>query len=58
LAKRRQRLSQAKVVSTLQRFGRTTNSATSERLTISVLIWRQTWLNPCWNFGPWYPLSA
>lgn len=53
LAKRRQRLSQAMVLSTIQRFGRTTNLWRSDRLTISRLIWPQTACSPAWNLGPW-----
>ena len=52
LAKRRQRWSQAIVRSTSQRLGSTTNLLASDRLTISMLIYRQTSLIPCWNFGP------
>ena len=51
-ASRRQRLSQAMVRSTIQRFGKTTNRLASERLTISTLTCWQTRLSPRWNFGP------
>src|SRR5690348_2328355 len=53
LAKRRQRLSQPIVLSTIQRFGRTTKPlAASERLTISSLPRRRTRFSAFWNFGP------
>jgi hypothetical protein len=58
LANRRQRLSQAMVRSTIQRFGSTTNLRNSDRLTISMLIWRQVVLSPAWKLAPWYPPSA
>src|SRR6476620_1431008 len=54
LAKRRQRLSQPIVLSTIQRFGRTTKPlAASERLTISSLTRRRTRFSAFWNFAPW-----
>src|SRR6266852_3688065 len=53
LAKRRQRLSQAMVRSTIQRLGKTTNPLTrSERLTISISICGRTFASPFANFGP------
>ena len=52
-ARRRHRLSQAMVLSTIQRFGSTTNLWRSERLTISTLTWPQTARSPAWNFAPW-----
>src|SRR3954465_2485338 len=51
-AKRRQRLSQPMVRSTIQRLGRTTNLWRSDRLTISRLTCRQTAFSPCLNFVP------
>ena len=54
LANRRQRLSQAIVRSTIQRFGNTVNPfATSDRLTISTSTCRIAWRRPVWNCGPW-----
>src|SRR6266550_2358070 len=67
LARRRQRLSHAMVRSTIQRFGKTTNSLTpSERLTISMSRCGRTFATAFANFGPffaegmqhWEPLSA
>ena len=47
-ASRRHLLSHAKVRSTIQRLGNTTNPlAASERLTISTLMLRQTRFRPC-----------
>ena len=48
-ARRRHRLSQPMVLSTIQRFGRTTNFPASDRLTISTLICRQARLD---RFAP------
>src|SRR5215210_7493107 len=54
LARRRQRLSQAIVLSTIHRFGRTTKLlAALERLTISSLTRRRTRFSAVLNFGPW-----
>src|SRR6266481_3511372 len=59
LARRRQRLSHAMVRSTIQRFGKTTNSLTpSERLTISMSRCGRTFATAFANFGPLYPLST
>src|SRR2546430_6910362 len=59
LARRRQRLSHAMVRSTIQRFGKTTNSLTpSERLTISMSRCCRTFATAFANFGPLYPLST
>jgi hypothetical protein len=59
LARRRQRLSHAMVRSTIQRFGKITNSLTpSERLTISMLRCGRTFATAFANFGPLYPLST
>jgi hypothetical protein len=52
LANRRQRLSQAMVRSTIQRFGSTTNLRNSDRLTISRLIWRQVVRSSAWKLAP------
>jgi DNA-binding transcriptional LysR family regulator len=54
LARRRHRLSHAKVRSTIQRFGSTTKPrAWSERLTISTSIFVMTLRSADWNCGPW-----
>src|SRR6266403_2973932 len=59
LARRRQRLSHAMVRSTIQRFGKTTNSLTPlERLTISMSRCGRTFATAFANFGPLYPLST
>src|SRR5947209_1048392 len=59
LARRRQRLGHAMVRSTIQRFGKTTNSLTpSERLTISMSRCGRTFATAFANFGPLYPLST
>src|SRR6266403_19103 len=56
---RRERLSHAMVRSTIQRFGKTTNSLTpSERLTISMSRCGRTFATAFANFGPLYPLST
>ena len=53
LARRRQRLSQARVRSTTQRLGSTTNLFTwSDRLTISTLTWDMMDCIAPWNIGP------
>src|SRR4051794_19185254 len=58
LASRRQRLSQAKVRSTIQRLGRTVKPLAAEtwtgsdRLTISTVIRLQARRRPAWNRGP------
>lgn len=53
LAKRRHRLSQPMVRSTIHRLGNTTNLPVSERLTISTFTPRHTRARRSWNFGPW-----
>ena len=52
LARRRHRLSQPIVLSTIQRLGSTTNLPTSDRLTISTLIWPQTRRKSLLKFRP------
>src|SRR6266550_1291686 len=55
LARRRQRLSHAMVRSTIQRFGKTTNSLTpSERLTISMSRCGRTFATAFANFCPFH----
>src|SRR6187549_242712 len=51
-ARRRQRLSQPIVLSTIQRLGSTTNRLTSQRLTISTLTCAHAAFSPSWNFAP------
>ena len=53
LAKRRHRLSQPMVRSTIHRLGNTTNLPVSERLTISTFTPRHTRARRAWNYGPW-----
>jgi hypothetical protein len=47
------RASQAIVLSTIQRFGNTTNLPVSDRFTISTLIYSQARFRLRWNCGPW-----